>query len=149
MRTQNMIMRTNGCRLALILYYDNFSSVLIFQCRTENYLITDELFSWSLKDLKTWMEYCEHFLPICLLARSSQKLSRPALKSVMLLCKHSIFELIIVEHVVEGIAELIRNLLDLELFPVNLVLNIINPEVKENIKPCYSKTLKHERKGPC
>merc|ERR1712203_395172 len=75
------------------------------------------------------MEYCEHFLPICL-ARSSQKLSRPALKSVMLLCKHSIFELIIVKHVVEGITELIRNLLDLELFPVNLVLNVINPEVQ-------------------
>ena len=37
-----------------------------------------------------------------------------------------------VKHFVEGIAELIRNLLDLELFPINLVLNVINPEVEEN-----------------
>ena len=38
-----------------------------------------------------------------------------------------------VKHVVKGIAELIRNLLNLELFTVNLVLNVINPEVEENI----------------
>ena len=44
-----------------------------------------------------------------------------------------ILELIIVKHVVEGIAELIRHLLNFELFTVNLILNIINPEVKENI----------------
>merc|ERR1740122_676949 len=42
----------------------------------------------------------------------------------------SILELIVVKHVIEGIAELIRNLLDLELFTVNLILNIINPEVQ-------------------
>jgi hypothetical protein len=78
---------------------------------------------------------------------SSKKLSRQALKSEMPLCKNSILELIIVKHVVEGITELIRNLLDLELFPINLVLNVINPEVKENITHCYSKILKHRRKG--
>ena len=39
-----------------------------------------------------------------------------------------------VKHVVEGIAEFIRHLLNFKLFPVNLVLNIINPEVKEIIK---------------
>ena len=44
-----------------------------------------------------------------------------------------ILELIIVKHVVKGIAELIRHLLNFELFTVNLILNIINPEVKENI----------------
>ena len=38
-----------------------------------------------------------------------------------------------IKHVVEGIAELIRHLLNLELFTVNLVLNVINPEVQENI----------------
>ena len=38
-----------------------------------------------------------------------------------------------IKHVVEGIAELIRHLLNLELFTVNLVLNVINPEVEENI----------------
>ena len=64
---------------------------------------------------------------------SSKKLSRQALKSEMPLCKNSILELIIVKHVVEGIAELIRHLLNFELFTVNLILNIINPEVKENI----------------
>merc|ERR1712088_932308 len=58
------------------------------------------------------------------------KLSRQASKSATPLCKHLIFDLIIVKHVVEGIAELIRHLLDLELFPVNLVLNVINPEVQ-------------------
>merc|ERR1719512_569902 len=65
-----------------------------------------------------------------LLAGSSQKLSRQASKSATPLCKHLIFDLIIVKHVVEGITELIRHLLDLELFPVNLVLNVINPEVQ-------------------
>ena len=37
-----------------------------------------------------------------------------------------------IKHVVEGIAEFIRHLLNLELFTVNLVLNVINPEVEEN-----------------
>ena len=37
-----------------------------------------------------------------------------------------------IKHVVKGIAELIRHLLNLELFTVNLVLNVINPEVEEN-----------------
>merc|ERR1740129_2263919 len=53
--------------------------------------------------------------------------SRQAFKSETPL---TILELIIVKHVVEGIAELIRHLLDLELFTVNLILNIINPEVQ-------------------
>ena len=57
-------------------------------------------------------------------------------KSETPLYKHSefsILESIIVKHVIEGIAELIRHLLNFELFTVNLILNIINPEVKENI----------------
>ena len=83
-----------------------------------------------------------------LLAGSSKKLSRHASKSATPLCKHLIFDLIIVKHVVEGIAELIRHLLDLELFPVDLVLNVINPKVKENIKHCYSKTLLEIYRNP-
>ena len=37
-----------------------------------------------------------------------------------------------IKHVVKGIAELIGDLLNLKLFTVNLVLNVINPEVEEN-----------------
>jgi hypothetical protein len=44
-----------------------------------------------------------------------------------------ILELIMIKHIVKGIAELIRHLLNLELFTVNLILNVINPEVEENI----------------
>ena len=51
----------------------------------------------------------------------------------------SILELIIVKHVIEGIAELIRHLLDFELFTVNLVLNVINPEVKLKVSSLVRK----------
>ena len=72
-----------------------------------------------------WAKSCNFF--------TMQKKFRQAFKSEMPVYKHPILELIIVKHVIEGITELIRNLLDLELFPINLVLNVINPEVKEHI----------------
>ena len=53
--------------------------------------------------------------------------------------KFSILELIIVKHVIKCIAELIRHLLDLELFSVNLVLNVINPEVKLKVSSLVRK----------
>jgi hypothetical protein len=51
----------------------------------------------------------------------------------------SILELIIVKHVIECIAELIRHLLDFELFTVNLVLNVINPEMKLKVSSLVRK----------
>ena len=51
----------------------------------------------------------------------------------------SILDLIIVKHVIKGIAELIRHLLDFELFTVNLVLNVINPEVKLKVSSLVRK----------
>ena len=36
-------------------------------------------------------------------------------------------DLIILKHVVKGFAELIRHLLNFELFTVNLILNVVNP----------------------
>ena len=51
----------------------------------------------------------------------------------------SILKLIIVKHVIKGIAELIRHLLDFELFPVNLVLNVINPGVKLRVSSLVRK----------
>merc|ERR1719225_831288 len=38
--------------------------------------------------------------------------------------------LVVSKHVIKGISELISNLLDLELFPVDLILDVVNPLVK-------------------
>merc|ERR1711997_991164 len=40
------------------------------------------------------------------------------------------FCLVVVEHVIKGFIELIRDFLDLELFTIDLILNVINPVVK-------------------
>merc|ERR1712241_1173775 len=39
-------------------------------------------------------------------------------------------ELVILKHIIKGIVKLIRNFLDLELLTVDLILNVINPEVQ-------------------
>merc|ERR1719348_589218 len=39
-------------------------------------------------------------------------------------------ELVVLRHVVEGLAQLVRNLLDLQLLPEDLVLNVVNPLVQ-------------------
>merc|ERR1712241_752834 len=39
-------------------------------------------------------------------------------------------KLVILKHIVKGIVKLIRNFLDLELLTVDLILNVINPEVQ-------------------
>merc|ERR1712241_88779 len=39
-------------------------------------------------------------------------------------------KLVILKHIIKGIVELIRNFLDLELLTVDLILNVINPEVQ-------------------
>merc|ERR1711862_206602 len=38
--------------------------------------------------------------------------------------------LVVGKHVVKGVVELIRNLLDLQLFPVDLIFNVVNPVVE-------------------
>ena len=72
-----------------------------------------------------WICYCQSFyLRICSNKSNPFKYKRSGFLNL---------ELIMIKHVIEGIAELIRHLLNLELFTVNLVLNVINPEVEENI----------------
>merc|ERR1719150_1418738 len=39
-------------------------------------------------------------------------------------------KLVILKHIIKGIVELIRNFLDLELLTVDLILNVVNPEVQ-------------------
>merc|ERR1712168_1658219 len=39
-------------------------------------------------------------------------------------------ELVIIKHIIECLIELIRNFLDLELLTIDLIFNIINPEVQ-------------------
>jgi len=41
-----------------------------------------------------------------------------------------VMSLVVGKHIVEGVVELIRTLLDLQLLPVDLVLDVVNPLVK-------------------
>merc|ERR1712217_436716 len=43
---------------------------------------------------------------------------------------YNVLNLVVSKHVIEGVAELISNLLALQLLPVDLVLNVVNPVVK-------------------
>ena len=45
-------------------------------------------------------------------------------------CKNSFLFLVVLKHVVEGLAELIGNLLHLQLLAVDLVLDVVDPLVQ-------------------